>query len=104
MPFDPLAAAGGHVPSEPIAPVVPDLAVEVLSAGNTKREMSRKCEEYFAAGVRLVWQIDLETRTAAVYTNPGEFRTLTESDTLDGEPVLPGFEFSLRELFAELEG
>ena len=42
----------------------PDLAIEVLSKGNTKREMDRKIREYFNAGVRLVWLIDPRKRTA----------------------------------------
>lgn len=95
---------GGRVPSEPAPLLVPDLAVEVLSEGNTTNEMSRKRREYFSAGVRLVWQIDLETRSAAVYTGPEDFRTLTASDALDGGDVLPGFTLSLGELFAELDG
>ena len=47
-----------RVPSDPIPAVAPDLAVEVLSAGNTPGEMARKRQEYFAAGVRLVWLVD----------------------------------------------
>jgi Uma2 family endonuclease len=43
---------GGCVPSEPIPNLVPDLAVEILSASNTAQEMSLKRPEYFAAGVR----------------------------------------------------
>jgi Uma2 family endonuclease len=42
------------VPTDPIPALAPDLAVEVLSGGNTDAEMKHKCGEYFAAGVRLV--------------------------------------------------
>src|SRR5690606_19047662 len=52
-----------RLPKEPIPPLVPDLAVEVLSKGNTKREMERKLDDYFEAGVRLVWLIDPPTRS-----------------------------------------
>ncbi|MEZ6080347.1 MAG: Uma2 family endonuclease [Pirellulaceae bacterium] len=34
--------------------IVPDIAIEVLSEGNTYAEMSRKRREYFHAGVRQV--------------------------------------------------
>ena len=80
--------------------LAPDLAVEVLSEGNTKGEMERKLKDYFFAGVRLVWYIDLKKRTAAVYTSPDEGATLTEDQSLDGGAVLPGFRLSLRKLFA----
>ena len=33
----------------------PDLAVEILSKGNTEAEMQRKVREYFKAGSRRVW-------------------------------------------------
>src|SRR5438552_3940416 len=60
----------GELPDEAVASVVPDLAVEVLSKSNTRREMERKLRDYFQAGVRLVWFIDPRTETARVYTTP----------------------------------
>jgi Uma2 family endonuclease len=83
--------------------LVPDLAVEILSEGNTPAEMRRKRREYFKAEVRLVWQIDPRTRTAAVYTDPERHETLSETRALDGGDVLPGFTLTLRDLFAELD-
>ena len=82
--------------------LAPDIAVEVLSASNTKREMKRKRQDYFKAGTRLVWEFDPQSRTVAVYTSPERRKMLTENQTLDGGNVLPGFTLSLRELFAEI--
>jgi Uma2 family endonuclease len=87
------------LPAEPIPDMPPDLAVEILSAGNTPAEMERKLREYFAAGVRLVWYVDPGPRAVRVYTSSTEFRTIGESDTLDGGAVLPGFQLSIREWF-----
>jgi len=82
----------------------PDLAIEVLSPSNTKREMARKRREYFAGGTRLVWEFDPERRTVDVYDSPEATpRQVIEADTLDGGEVLPGFSVPLRELFAELD-
>jgi Uma2 family endonuclease len=94
---------GGRVPSKPIPRLAPNLAVEMLSEGNTKREMERKVREYFEAGVPLVWLIDPKTRTVAVYTAVDRFVVLKERQTLDGASVLPGFSVPLAELFAELD-
>lgn len=88
----------------PILPVAPDLAVEVLSSANTDAEMDRKLREYFASGVRLVWYIDPETRTANSYTGVDQCDVIAEDGRLRGEPVLPGFELALPRLFAEAEG
>ncbi len=90
---------GGKIPHAPIPKLAPDLAVEVLSAGNTKKEMDRKLRDYFQAGARLVWYVDPKTRTITVYTAPDQATKLTVKDTLDGGDVLPGFSLPLRELF-----
>ena len=92
-----------RLPTEPIPDLAPDLAVEVLSPSNTPGEMARKRQEYFAAGVRLVWLVDAATRTVEVYTAPEASTHLREQDTLDGGVVLPGFTLPLQELFAELD-
>jgi Uma2 family endonuclease len=89
-------------PNEPIPELVPDLAVEVLSEGNTKAEMDQKLKEYFFAGVLLVWFVDPEKRTVTVYTAPDQSVQLGEDDTLDGGDVLPGFALPLARLFARV--
>jgi Uma2 family endonuclease len=94
---------GGSVPTAPIPDLSPDLAVEVLSESNTAREMERKRREYFDSGVRLVWIVDPDARTLAVYTSPVNPLILKESDQLTGDPVLPGFGLPLKEFFAELD-
>jgi Uma2 family endonuclease len=81
-------------------PFAPDLAVEVLSPGNTVREINEKVAMYFAAGSRAVWVFNPRKRTTAVYTSPTDVRVLNEQDTLDGGEVLPGFGLELSKLFA----
>ena len=91
-----------QLPREPIPALAPDLAIEVLSEGNTEQEMQRKLRDYFTAGVRLVWYIDPPTRSAKSYTAENQCLDVSESQSLSGGAVLPGFELSLRELFARL--
>jgi Uma2 family endonuclease len=92
-----------EIPDEPIPRVVPDLAVEVLSDGNTPREMSRKLLEYFRAGVRLVWFVDPRAKTVTVYTSQTRSKVIPETGTLDGGRVLPGFEMPVAILFSRLK-
>ena len=92
-----------RLPKEAIPLVVPNLAVEVLSTSNTRREMAIKRGEYFQAGVELVWEVDPKKRIIDVYLNPTDKTTLTTNDTLDGGTVLPGFQLPLKDLFAELD-
>lgn len=94
---------GGERPKQRVPRVVPNLAIEILSESNTPAEMSAKRREYFEAGVDLVWEIDPERRSATVYRSLTDFDALGENDRLDGGTVLPGFELSLTEVFAELD-
>lgn len=84
----------------PIASLVPDLAVEVLSVSNTPAEIARKLKEYFFYGTRLAWIIDPRKQTAKIYTSPETFKRIGKTGSLDGDPVLPGFKISLPELFS----
>jgi len=92
-----------EVPTAPIAKLAPDLAVEVLSKGNTPREMKAKREEYFKGGTRLVWEIDPKKQSARVYTSPTQFHAIGPDDALDGEDVLPSFVLPLKRLFARAQ-
>jgi len=90
-----------RLPAEPIPALAPDLAVEVLSQGNTEPEMQRKLRDYFSAGVRLVWYVDPRTRSARAYADETSFVEIGESESLSGGDVLPGFALPLRALFAQ---
>lgn len=94
---------GRRRPTAPVPRLAPNLAVEVLSRSNTPDEMAVKRQDYFGAGVELVWEIDPDARTVAVYTSLTQSTLLTASDTLDGGAVLPGFTLPLQQLFAELD-
>lgn len=86
---------------EPVPHIVPDLAVEVLSESNTAKEMSRKLDDYFGAGVRLVWFVEPRKKTVEVFTDRHSSTVLDESATLSGGDVLPRFSLPLAPFFAK---
>jgi Uma2 family endonuclease len=90
-------------PKKRIPDLVPHLAVEVLSEGNTPAEMQRKLKDYFLAGVEIVWIVDPDSRWVDVYAAPDEYQRLAEADTLDGGDLLPGFRLPLQRLFARID-
>ncbi len=92
----------GQIPWTPIPDLTPDLAVEVLSAGNTVGEMTRKLKEYFLSGATLVWLVDPEARTVQVCTAPDQTRTFVEGETLDGGTVLPGLQIPVEQIFVRV--
>jgi Uma2 family endonuclease len=89
---------GRESPREPIPDLAPDLAVEMLSKGNTKAEMTRKVREYYDAGVTLVWLIDPRKRTGRVFSTVEKSTIVREHQVLDGGAVLPGFAVRLSDL------
>lgn len=81
--------------------VAPELVVEVLSPDDRPGELRHKLQEYFEAGVRLVWVADPDARTVAAYRSTTDVRPFRDSDSLPGDDVLPGFEVAVRTLFED---
>jgi Uma2 family endonuclease len=81
-------------------PGAPDLAVEVISPGDTYTEVHGKALEWLDAGCRMVVVVDPRKQTATVYRSRDEIRVLTASDVLDGAEVVPGWRLAVGEIFA----
>jgi Uma2 family endonuclease len=80
-------------------PGAPDIAAEILSPSNSKRDMKRKLAQFFATGCKLAWIVDPKARTIEVWeSSAGPSRTLHESDSLE-TPLLPGFALPVAKLF-----
>ena len=94
-----------HLPPDGVAGgflhLAPDLAVEVLSLGESDAELSEKLADYRIAGTPLVWVIDPAKRTVAVIST-AESTTLGVNHTLTGGDVVPGFACRVAELFEGL--
>jgi Uma2 family endonuclease len=80
-------------------PVVPNLAIEVVSKTNLAEDILDKLEEYFHAGVELVWIVYPRQRQIYVYESPTEVRIVNVTQEIDGGNVLPGFRLPLTTLF-----
>ena len=81
----------------------PDLAIEVVSPGNSASEMENKVAEYLEAGSKLVWLVYPEREVIHVY-KAGEVVTaqiLKSSDIITGEDVIAGFACQVSEFFEE---
>ncbi len=77
----------------------PDLAVEVVSPGNTAEELERKAGAFLAAGSLLVWIVNPESRRVVIHPD----REVLKADgILDGGNVLPGFSCPVDQLFEGL--
>lgn len=91
-----LEAIGG---AEGYWPGPPDLAVEVISPGDTYAEVEEKAIAWLEAGTSMVIVLNPRKRTATVYRALTEITILNESATLDVEDVVPGFKVVVKDFF-----
>lgn len=86
------------VPRENAWPVIPDLAVEIVSPGNSADEIATKVDEYFRAGVRRVWVIYPKIPRLYDFQSPRINQGYDLNDPVDGGDILPGFSFRLADI------
>ena len=78
----------------------PDLAVEVVSPGDTGPQVASKVDAWLAAGARVVWVADPKDASVTIHERDRAPRRLTAADTVDGAPLLPDFRLPVADVFA----
>jgi Uma2 family endonuclease len=83
-----------------LPPVPPDLAVEVVSRGNSAAKILAKVSEYLAVGVPAVWVVYPKGRKVQIHRPHDDGPVvLSEVDVLEDLPELPGFRRPVADLF-----
>jgi Uma2 family endonuclease len=84
----------------------PIFAAEVRSENDygraAEREMAEKRADYFAAGTKVVWDVDLLSEDVVrVYRaeSPEQPCVYRRGETAEAEPAVPGWKFEVNELF-----
>jgi Uma2 family endonuclease len=93
------AARMGTLVKKGAKPLMPDLAVEIKSPGNTYNELRLKALFYLQHGSRVVWLIFPEKQHIEVYAANGDHLILTVDDVLNGGELLPEFDVAVRDVF-----
>jgi Uma2 family endonuclease len=81
-------------------PGAPDLAVEVISPGDSYAEVEEKVVDWRTAGARLVLVINPRARRVTAYRAGNQVQVYTDTDTLDAGDVVPGWTMAVRDIFA----
>jgi Uma2 family endonuclease len=104
--FAPDAAFSTEPPEMTFGTRAPEFAVEVRSEGDygpaAEREIAAKRADYFAAGTKVVWDVDLlSDDVVRVYgaSSPEQPTVYRQGETAEAEPAVPGWAFSVHELF-----
>jgi Uma2 family endonuclease len=80
----------------------PDVAIEILSPGQSAAELARQCQWYVDHGAQIVLLIDPRRQRVRDFRPGRPARSLASVDSIDFTAVLPGFTWPVRELFALL--
>lgn len=78
----------------------PDLAVEVLSPGDTVFAVEEKVAAWLRAGTLVVWVVNPKSRTVTIHRADSPARTLREDDTLEDEDLVAGLRLPIADIFA----
>ena len=83
----------------------PDLVIEILSPGNSRKEMREKFEVYEEAGIREYWIVDPERETVIAYVlnEQGKYIGLPPktSEQMISPAIFPELQIDLGEVFPE---
>jgi Uma2 family endonuclease len=78
---------------------IPDLVAEVRSKNDRQTEVAAKVTDYLAAGVRLVWVLDPQSRTVTAHRPGQPPRVFAAGETLTADDVIPAFAVAVVDLF-----
>jgi Uma2 family endonuclease len=104
--FSPDAAFSAEAPDMKFGNIAPLFAAEVRSDEDygpaAERKMAAKRADYFAAGTKVVWDVDLLSEDAVrVYRaeSPEQPTIYRRGETAEAEPAVQGWKFEVNELF-----
>jgi Uma2 family endonuclease len=83
--------------------IPPDLAIEVLSPGQTVGELRQKFQAAIRKGLRLGWLIAPRLKQVLIFPGEGRPKVLKPGDLLTGGDILPEFKRPVDEIFGWLD-
>ena len=78
---------------------VPRFVIEIISKTDEHWETDSKLEEYFAAGVEVVWQIFPNSEKVYVYTSLEDIKVCRGETLCSAESVIEGFSITAKAVF-----
>lgn len=78
---------------------LPAFMIEIISSYDQINRVKNKLQEYFDAGVKVVWHIFPSQKQVEVYTSPKEVKICTGEDVCSAAPVIADFELSVNTMF-----
>ncbi len=79
-------------------PIPPDLAIEIISPGQTFGEMALKAQDYLIAGVLRVWVVDSKARSITVFYPDAAPKTYMGEQVIT-DSLFEGLQFTVEAVF-----
>lgn len=73
--------------------------MEVISPSDYAATIHRKVQDWLDAGAKAVWVVYPDTRIVTLHHSLQDVRGFSDTDTLDGSPILPAFSVRVSEIF-----
>jgi len=77
---------------------VPTFVIEIISPSDNQNKILEKNQEYFSAGVQVIWLIMPNLKQVYIYSSPKNVQICTDDDICSAKPVLDDFEISVNNL------
>jgi len=84
---------------KPYTDKAPALVVELASSNDRRKQMADRVTAYHAFGVPHVWIVDPHDKCVHMCVRGETVRTVSEAETLGGDPPLRGFHLRVGDLF-----
>lgn len=78
--------------------LLPAFVIEIISPSDNQNKILEKNQEYFSAGVQVIWLIMPNLKQVHIYSSPKKVQICTDDDICSAKPVLPDFEISVNDL------
>ena len=78
---------------------IPSFVIEVISPNDRIKYLEEKLQEYFDAGIQVVWHIFPNTRQLWIYSDPLHHSVHSGSDVCSAAPALPDFAMTVEDMF-----
>lgn len=81
-------------------PVAPELAIEIISPGQTFGDLTEKATDYLAAGIARVWLVEPKSQSITVFYPDTLPKTFRGADAI-ADDLLPELNISPQQIFQQ---
>ena len=85
--------------TDDIRPGISEFVIEIISKNDKAEDVQEKRDEYFADGVKVVWQIYPRLKLVEVHTSPNDVKICRGTAICSAAPVLLDFNIASQDLF-----